>query len=80
MTELDRDWRLLIGGRNVAAARGAQYPTHSASTGELLAQAPAAGPDEVDATVKAALQEQREWVTASLRGRAGVELGGLVND
>src|SRR3954452_21171480 len=70
MTVLDRDWRLLLGGKQVPAARGARYATHSPSTGELLAEVPAADADDVELAVRAGGAGPAEWVTCPPRERA----------
>jgi 2-formylbenzoate dehydrogenase len=70
MIVLDRDWRLLLDGKNVPAAQGARYPTYSPSTGELLAEVPAATAEDVDAAVRAAQVGQPEWAACPARDRA----------
>lgn len=72
MIVLDRDWRLLLDGKNVPSAQGGRYPTYSPATGELLAQVPAATAADVDTAVRSAEIGQREWATSNPRERAAV--------
>lgn len=72
MIVLDRDWRLLLDGKNVPSAQGDRYATYSPSTGELLAHVPAATAADVDAAVRSAEIGQQEWAKVSPRDRATV--------
>lgn len=71
MTVLDQDWRLLVDGKLVPALSGERYQTHSPSTGELLAEVPAADAADVDAAVRAGVSGQTDWARTSPRERAG---------
>jgi 2-formylbenzoate dehydrogenase len=76
----DRPWRLFVGGELRLAASGTTAPTTSPSTGERLGDVPSAGPEDVDAAVRAAHAASREWRTVAPVQRARVlrELAALV--
>lgn len=65
-------WKMLIGGKMVSASDGGTTPTSSPSTGELLAEFPAATPDDVDRAVATAAAAQREWAAMLPRERGAV--------
>lgn len=69
---LDRDWLMTIGGTLTTAAGGATYPTTSPSSGEHLADVPAADARDVDRAVLAGEKAQREWAAQPPRQRAAV--------
>jgi acyl-CoA reductase-like NAD-dependent aldehyde dehydrogenase len=50
----ERAHRMVLGGELSAAADGATFPTHDPATGEVIAQVPQGGPDDVEAAVSAA--------------------------
>jgi acyl-CoA reductase-like NAD-dependent aldehyde dehydrogenase len=65
-------WLMLIGGRLRGSADGATYPSYSPSTGELLAEVPSAGPEDVDRAVAAGQLAFEQWRTVVPRQRAAV--------
>lgn len=69
---LGADWPMLVGGRSTRAVDGSTYATSSPSTGELLAHVPDAGPEDVDATVRAAVAAAAGWADVPPRVRAGL--------
>ena len=60
-TLLDRSWSLLAGGTLVGARDGATYPRESPFTGTVIAEVPDAGPEDVDAAVRAAHDARAGW-------------------
>jgi aldehyde dehydrogenase (NAD+) len=63
---------MVIGGEKVFAADGATSPTMDPATGEVIAEVPAVGPDEVNRAVensKSALQGEWRTTTPVVRGR-----------
>ncbi|MHA6631626.1 aldehyde dehydrogenase family protein [Pseudonocardia sichuanensis] len=68
---LDREWRLLSGGRLVRARSRATFASVSPYTEEVIAEVPDAGPDDVAAAVDAAADAARSWRRTSVleRGR-----------
>ena len=67
---LDRDWRLLLDGKNVPSSEEGTYPTYSPATGEMLARVPAATASDVDNAVRSAELGQQEWAQRAPRDRA----------
>ena len=61
-----RDWRMLIGGSLVAPGDGTTYATSNPATGEHLADAPFAGPRDIDRAVEAADAASAGWAGLSL--------------
>ncbi|MFC0527697.1 aldehyde dehydrogenase family protein [Phytohabitans kaempferiae] len=68
--DLDRKWRMLIGGELVGAEGGAEYETRSPVTGELLTTVPAATAADVDRAVTAAEAASASWRRVPPRERA----------
>ena len=58
---LDRGWSLSVGGRPAAAASGRTYDDESPVTEDVIARVPDAGPDDVDAAVRAGLHAAPGW-------------------
>jgi phenylacetaldehyde dehydrogenase len=58
---LSTEHGLLIGGEEVDAASGERFDVHNPATGEVIATAPSAGPDDVDAAVQAARAALPAW-------------------
>lgn len=58
---LDRDWRLLIGGRLVGARDGQQLDVFDPARGEVVAKIPLGSPDDVDDAVAAAAAAFPHW-------------------
>jgi acyl-CoA reductase-like NAD-dependent aldehyde dehydrogenase len=78
---LARPKRLLIGGRWVEPRSGRFFPTLDPATGQVLAQVPEAGPDDIDLAVAAARRAlEGPWadVPPSERARLLWRLGDLV--
>lgn len=77
---LDREWRLLSGGRLVGARSGNTFPSVSPYTEEVIAQVPDAGPEDVAAAVEAAATAARGWRRTSVleRGRLLQQLADAV--
>jgi acyl-CoA reductase-like NAD-dependent aldehyde dehydrogenase len=73
---------MLIGGHWVAAADGKTFETFNPATGELIARAPEAGPEDVDRAVRAARQafDGGKWpaFTAAKRGRVLLKTAALI--
>ncbi len=70
---LDRHQRkldLFIGGRWVKAKSGEWFDTVNPSTGQAIARVSQAGPEDVDAAVRAARQAFRPWQALSGHARA----------
>lgn len=65
-----RTRRLLIGGELVDAADGERLEVVNPSTGEIIADVPAAGPEDVDHAVAAAKAAQPAWAAVGLDDRA----------
>ena len=61
LAELDRDWRLLIGGRLTGARSGATSEVMSPASEEVIATVPDAAAEDVDAAVAAGLAAFSEW-------------------
>jgi betaine-aldehyde dehydrogenase len=66
------DFKLLIGGELVDAAAGGTYETFDPSTGERLADVPAATAEDVARAYAAAAAAQRHWEALGVTGRAEV--------
>ncbi len=76
-----RDVKMIIGGEQVAAADGQTFEIVNPASGEVMATAPLAGPEDVDRAVAAARAAfDGPWSTwsASKRGRALQKLSNLV--
>lgn len=69
---LDREWRLLVGGRRVCAQSGATYEDVSPVTEETIAHVPDGHTGDVDAAVGAAQLAQPEWSGVSPRERGAI--------
>jgi acyl-CoA reductase-like NAD-dependent aldehyde dehydrogenase len=67
---LGRDWRLLAGGRQVAAASGRTFPVESPYTQEVIAEVPDAGEEDVQSAVAAASEAARQWREVPVPQRA----------
>jgi betaine-aldehyde dehydrogenase len=60
-TDVDRDWRLLIGGELVPAAAGGRLDVVNPATGRRLTSVPAASTADVDRAVEAAAAAFPSW-------------------
>jgi betaine-aldehyde dehydrogenase len=81
-TEL-RDVKMIIGGEQVDAADGQTFEVVNPASGEVIARAPLAGPEDVDRAVSAAQAAfEGPWSTwsASKRGRTLQKLSNLVKE
>lgn len=67
---LSRDWRMLIGGRQVTAAAGETYESINPATGRPLANVPLADADDVEQAVHAAERALPGWRALSVGERA----------
>lgn len=67
---LDRDWRLLVGGRLVAPRSGRSYPDASPYTEEVIAEVPDADAEDVADAVRAAREAAADWRRTPARRRA----------
>ncbi|KPN45724.1 aldehyde dehydrogenase [Mycobacterium intracellulare subsp. chimaera] len=65
---VDRDWRVVVSGRQRSAAR--RYVTESPATEQPLAQVPDCAPEDVDHAVAATEAAQRAWARKPPRERA----------
>lgn len=52
---------MIIEGERAAAVSGETYPVHNPATGEVVDQAPKAGPEDVDRAAQAAARAQVRW-------------------
>ena len=59
--ELDRDWRMLVGGELVTAARGERMEVVNPATAQTITTIPAASTADVDRAVDAAAAAFKEW-------------------
>ena len=77
---LDRSWSMLVGGEPAAARSGRETEVRDPSTGEVVAVVPEAGPEDVDAAVRAAERAQPAWAAAphATRAEAFARLATLV--
>jgi len=67
---LPKPWpALFVAGAWQAPSGGSSAPTFDPSSGERLADVPAALPADVDAAVRAAADAQRDWEAIGLEGR-----------
>ncbi|MET8770407.1 aldehyde dehydrogenase family protein [Streptomyces sp. NPDC004658] len=64
-----RTWSLLVGGRPAAPLSGARYTDTSPVTGEVIAEVPDAGPEDVDAAVVAAARAFPAWSATPIAER-----------
>ena len=62
---LDREFRLLIGGKMVAAHGGKTLPSFNPATGELVRNIPNANGPDIDRAVRSAKAGQRDWARTS---------------
>ncbi|MCW2760844.1 MAG: aldehyde dehydrogenase [Marmoricola sp.] len=69
---LKRDWRMLIGGELVAAQSGQTMQTTAPYDGSHLAHVPLAGPEDVDAAVRAAQAAFPAWRDTPLTERSAL--------
>jgi 2-formylbenzoate dehydrogenase len=69
---LDREWRLLIGGKPAAARSGRYYDDESPATEEVIARVPDGGAGDVDAAVRAAEAAAAQWRRVPARERGAV--------
>jgi betaine-aldehyde dehydrogenase len=62
---------MIVGGAEVDAASGATFTTYNPATGDVLAQVPSAGPEDVDRAVRAAIGsfEGGPWASMFARER-----------
>ncbi|MEV5177848.1 aldehyde dehydrogenase family protein, partial [Streptomyces flaveolus] len=67
-----RTWSLLVGGRPAAPLSGARYTDTSPVTGEVIAEVPDAGPEDVDAAVAAAARAFPAWSATPVAERVEV--------
>lgn len=65
-----RDWRMLIGGRQVDAAAGATYDSIDPATGRTLASVPLGEAADVDRAVEAAERALPAWRALAIGERA----------
>ncbi|MBL5974385.1 MAG: aldehyde dehydrogenase family protein [Candidatus Leucobacter sulfamidivorax] len=77
---LDRDWRMLIGGRLTAASDGGTFLSVDPFSRRPVARVPNATPEDVDAAVAAAeaAREGWRWTPALERARLVYEFADLV--
>jgi aldehyde dehydrogenase (NAD+) len=77
-----RDYRMLIGGEWVPARSGETFETVDPFTAQPWATVPRAGPEDVDAAVRAARAAFEEWgrTTGTERARLMRRLAGLIAD
>nr|MDT0661228.1 aldehyde dehydrogenase family protein [Micromonospora sp. DSM 115978] len=64
------DGRMLIGGKLVESRSGAWLESVNPATEEIIGRVPAAGPEDVDAAVEAALDAFPAWAALSMVERA----------
>lgn len=69
---IDREWRMLIGGKPSAARDGGRDPVVDPATEEILTEVPAAGPADVDDAVQAAEAAFPAWRRLEPRARANL--------
>jgi 2-formylbenzoate dehydrogenase len=69
------DWRMLSGGRLVAATDDARYETVSPGTGATLAAVPAADAEAIGAVGRAAAAAAPAWAALGVRERARIVRG-----
>ncbi|MCW2636054.1 MAG: aldehyde dehydrogenase [Blastococcus sp.] len=69
---LKRDWRMLIGGELVAATSGQTMETVAPYDGTHLAHVPLAGPEDVEAAVRAAQAAFPAWRDTPLTERSAL--------
>ncbi len=67
---LAREHGLLIGGEEVAPRSGKRFDVVNPATGETIATAPSAGPDDVDDAVRAAREALPTWRALAPAARA----------
>jgi acyl-CoA reductase-like NAD-dependent aldehyde dehydrogenase len=79
---LGRDWRLLVGGRQVPAASGRTFAVESPYTQEVIAEVPDAGEEDVEAAIAAASEAARRWrrVPVPQRARYASELADAIEE
>ncbi|HET7291117.1 MAG TPA: aldehyde dehydrogenase family protein [Vicinamibacteria bacterium] len=77
-----KTYAMLIDGAFVAAASGKTFDVMNPATDEVIAKVPDAGPQDVDAAVKAARRAFESWrdVTAQERGRILLRLAARMRD
>lgn len=69
---LDREWRLLVGGRLCAARSGRRYSSVSPFTEEVIAEVPDADEQDVADAVEAAARAAADWRRMPVLARARV--------
>jgi acyl-CoA reductase-like NAD-dependent aldehyde dehydrogenase len=72
--EVDRDWRLLVGGESVPAEGGSTLDVVDPATRRVIARIPAATTGDVDRAVAAAKAAFAEWRTVPIAERAAAVL------
>jgi acyl-CoA reductase-like NAD-dependent aldehyde dehydrogenase len=79
---LGRDWRLLVGGKQVPAASGRTFAVESPYTQEVIAEVPDAGEEDVEAAIAAASEAARHWrkVPVPRRARYASELADAISE
>lgn len=77
---LDRDWRLLVGGKLVPAASGRTFPVTGPFTEQHLADVPDGGAEDIEAAVASADKAAARWgdATAMVRADAVMELAAAI--
>jgi betaine-aldehyde dehydrogenase len=76
------DEQLVLGGRRTDAAAGHAFEVTDPATGRATARVAAAGPEDVERAVRAALEAQPAWATRPPSQRAAVlfRLAGLIEE
>ena len=79
---MDKILNNFVGGKAVPALAGDTMPVVNPSSGELLAEAPRSGPEDVDAAVRAAAAAFESWreTTPSERARALLRLADAIEE
>ncbi|HHY76244.1 MAG TPA: aldehyde dehydrogenase family protein [Firmicutes bacterium] len=72
--DIDRQYRLLIGGKWVDGTSGQRIPTRCPANGEVLAEFVEATAEDVDLAVKAAWDAFETWKNTSIQQRANLLL------
>ena len=72
--DLDKSYKLFIGGKWVDGKKGETFGTFSPCNGELLSTCAAAGKEDVDLAVKAAWTAFETWKDTGVAQRAGMLL------
>jgi acyl-CoA reductase-like NAD-dependent aldehyde dehydrogenase len=73
-TLLEREWRLLVGAERTSALSGRTFPVTSPFSGEVIAEVPDGGADDIGRAVDAALAAFPDWSSTPAAARAELVL------